>query len=215
MSNRKKGDGMSSEFKDLLVRRMSGLETKQAEIIAKHNELAAQIGSIEELFGKLTAAITGQFGNLEAYTQGNFDRIGRSLGGMDMNILSLAEVVKEVYGHMSQFSTLLTRTGADLKIEEEEMGTIKEAALQWYQNNVASAFRKVRKDMEEADKAAQAEQEKAKKEAEEASKAKTEAETIEQELRNAETVDRGISLTPVSGGGGAEFPPGAEIFGGP
>lgn len=221
------------------------------EIAEKHNDLATQLVALEG-FAKNTAAFAAsEIGKLGGMSQRHFNDIDRSMNAVDLNVLALAELSKEVIGQLTQVDVLITRLHSSIKVllsgsvtdlddtipsgsvklitpsdiqkfkEVLELSSvdvleIKANAEKWYNDLVASAFKLVQARVEAEDKARQEKEAAAAQEAKEAAEkaAADEAETkaVEAEIQKANADDLAVAAT-TSGGAGASFPAGAEIFG--
>lgn len=144
-----------------------------------------------------------------------------SADGLDNNVLALAEMMKEVFGQLTQFDELLKildfrKDGKPLD-ELIDVELVKKQATSWYQDILKDSFQKVHKRMEEhrAQQLAQkAEKERLEKQkAEEVEKAVTD--TKERETMEAER--QTIESNPLAQSSVSEqspIPEGAHVFGG-
>jgi fructose-specific phosphotransferase system component IIB len=213
------------------------------ELVTKHNDMAANLAAIETMVKDIAAYTAGELGKMQGEMKATYESVGRSLGGMDMNILALAEMAKEVFGQLTQvdtlfrqlhtaFSKFVANTHSDaegrvleltpddvasfnsaLEIADVEVSRIKTEAEKWYQDVTASAFKTVREKLEKAEEERLTNEKRAKEEAEKVAASKAESDGIETELKGAQDIDNAISRTS-SGGPGSDIPEGAEIFGG-
>lgn len=198
---------------------VKGQSDKIKELIAKHNEHVEKLAEIEKRQQQIAIFSAQEFGKLMAHSQHSTGEIAKSIDHIDLNVLATAEILKEVFGQLSQidcFIKKLTPEGKVLDLSEEEVENVKKEASEWFSSTVGSAFRTVQQKRAEEEQARLAELEKAKKEAEEAAKKietdQTEKEKAEKALAEAATQER--SIQTVSGGPGADIPEGADVFGG-
>lgn len=210
------------------------------EVVEKHNGLAAAIAAQEQVLKQIAGFTASELGKFQGETVSRFNTIARSLGGMDLNILALAEMAKEIVGQLTQTDTLfkkLHKAVADISVDhmtneksqtysvaleltEAEIAEVKSSALEWYQDLVSSSFKKAQERADAQEKEALEKEAKEKAaaleaavKAEEAAANKTEKETVESELKAASEAERSI-VTDKSGGPGSAYPEGADIFGG-
>jgi uncharacterized protein YdcH (DUF465 family) len=197
---------------------VKGQNEKIKELVAKHNEMAEKLVETEKRQQQIAIFSAQEFGKLMAQNQHVATSFANSIEHIDLNVLATAEVLKELFGQLTQVDRFIKKVanGTDLDLTEAELTEVKTEAEGWFKDTVASAFKAVLEKREAEDKARLAELERAKKEAEVAAKAtveaKTEAETVEKALGDAAIQERGIQT--VAGGPGADIPEGASVFGG-
>lgn len=205
------------------------------EIAEKHNELAAQIVAVEGLARNTAAFAASEIGKLGGTSHRHFAALDESVNAIDLNVLALAELAKEVIGQLTQIDAIFTKLSDKLKFllgnntavqsqidkafmfSLEEVSQIKASAEKWYGELVASSFKTVKAKIE-AEEIARREKEaveaqEAKAAAEKITLDEVETQTVTTELQNANLTDLTVAPT-VSGGSGSSFPEGAEIFGG-
>lgn len=185
------------------------------ELIKKHNTMVEQIAEIQKTQQQIAKFAATEFGKMLAAQEAFRLRVNESIGHLDNNVLATAEMVKEVFGQLSQVDLLLgklgTKTEVGLTLTDEETAHVKTQAEEWYTSVMSASFAAVRERLlKEAEEHAAAAQ-KAKEEAEKAEADKSEVERVEQELQRASTDDR---IPQFSGGEGADIPEGADVFGG-
>lgn len=199
-----------------------GWNTKMQELVTRHNDLSAKMAAIESVVNNVASFMAAEMGKQHGQVQGQFNSVGRSLDTVDLNIIALSEVVKELVGQLTQIDFIFRKlrdSGSkfSLDLTEEELSQIKEDAEAWNKELLTSAFKSAQsiiKEQNDKAKAAAVAQEMAAKEAADAATtAAAEAETVGRELRDAESVERSLTAT-ASGGQGSQYPDGAEIFGG-
>jgi hypothetical protein len=204
--------------------------------------------AIESSIQRVTEFTAAEIGKNQAQFQLITDEYGRSISMMDLNVLALAEIMKEVFGQLAQVdaffkkfhtavagvitahSTMPDDSGrlpvrstealnnASLafnqvfELAERELAAIRDEATRWHKDIMANAFKRVQ-DRLAAEHAQQKEaEERAVAELKQAEESKKEAMRVEQELLKAEASDRSVGRA--SGGAGAPFPEGADVFGG-
>lgn len=213
-------EGVSHRLLDQMVK----LEAKQdgkiaeirkvcGEVVEKHNNLAAAQVAHDQVLKQVAGFTASELGK----TQGNVSIIGRSLEGIDRNVLALAELSREIIGQLTQVDALfkkLKQYDARIEVEltAEEVATIKADAEKWHKELLKSAFAAADRRIEEQRTEALQNDAAAKAAAEQAA-VESQKMTVESELKNAMVSDR-TSVALTSGGPGSEFPEGAEIFGG-
>lgn len=244
-----KGNGVAHQVIDMVRRIEAQQNGKIAELIKKHNDLAAAIAAQEQVMKQMAGFTAAEMGKFQGETAKHVSILARSVDGIDLNVLALAEMAKEIIGQLTQIDTVfknlhsrtrnilanghaalsddgqprqltaedLTAFNKALELSEEEIAKVRNDATDWYKNLVASAFKTVQEKRAQAEKEALEAEAKAKAEAEaaaaKAEAEKTEAETVNAELKAAAEAERTI-VTNKSGGPGAAFPEGADIFGG-
>lgn len=204
------------------------------EIADKHNDLAAHFTALEGMVNNTAAFAASEIGKLGGTSQRHFNDIDRSMNAVDLNVLALAELSKEVVGQLTQVDVIFRKLDKSLKfllgnnpaiqtqidkafdLSEAEISEVKANAEKWYGDLVASAFKTVRAriDTEDAarrEKEAAATQE-AKEAAEKAAADEAETKAVEAEIQRANIDDLSVA-SATSGGSGSPFPVGAEIFG--
>jgi len=193
--------------------------SKIKELIAKHNELAESIVGTEKRQQQIAIFSAQEFGKLMAQQQHVAAEFSKSIEHIDTNVLATAEVLKEIFGQLSQIDRFIKKlsNGANLELTESEVEEVRKEGAQWFQDNVTAAFKRVRERSEEEERTRLEELEKAKKEAEIAAKTaveeKKEAEAAEKALQDAVIQERSVQAVG-AGGPGADIPEGAEVFGG-
>lgn len=194
---------------DRLVKFQNAWEAKQAELINKHNEIAAALGAIEAMVKQLASSMASEVGKLNGIIQGHME----ALSGLDLNILASAEVLKELVGQITVLHAMLNKV-SPVNFSVEETLECKKQAEESFKKMVNSAFKTVRERLEREAQEFREAQERAKKEAEIAAKEQAESQTIEKELKQSVENERTAIGASTSGGPGSDFPEGAEIFGG-
>lgn len=196
------------------------IENKQREIAQKHNDMAAQLAAMEGLTKQIAAFTASELGKIGGTLQRQIRSIGEATNAIDVNVLALAEVLKEIISYITQIDYSLsafrvTGNNSDIEINSAMFAVIKETASNRYKELVAASFKVVQDRLDQEDKERQAkeiaEAQLAKEAAEKAS-AIEESKRIETELQRAHLAERAI-VPSVSGGAGSPFPQGAQIFG--
>ena len=204
---------------DKVLEIVNSQNDKIKELIAKHNAQATSLAETEKRQQQIALFSAQEFGKLMAQQQHIATEFSKSIEHIDLNVLATAEILKEIFGQLSQIDCFIKKVanGANLDLSEAEVEVVKKEATEWFQNTVASAFKTVRERREAEEKARLEELERAKKEAESAAQAtadaKKEAEVAEKALLDAATQERSIQ-TVGAGGPGADIPEGADVFGG-
>ncbi len=223
------------QFKVDVIKGFNTLKDTVREAIEKHNDLAASVSALEAIVRNVAGFAASKAGHADGNLEARFISIARGIRGQDLNILAMGEVLKEVVGQLTQtdaiFRKLMTNRDHFLdgnlvqnetfakcfELSAEEVEMVKKDAESWYTDLVRSAFKtaqeKVREQEREADAAYEAEQQRAKEAAEQAAAEQAKTQAIKDELEKATQDERSISAS-TSGGPGADFPKGAEIFGG-
>lgn len=231
-----KGNGVPHQVLDTLRKFEAQWVGKQNEMIKKHNDQQAQIAALEAVIKNVATFAATEVAKANGTAQRQIHALMEQGDKIDMNVLVLAELAKEMIGQLTQIDALFQRLHEGtkkalgppttealqefdnaLELAEADVAKIKEDATNWYHELVASSFKVVRQRLTDEAKAREekaTEQAKAAKEAaEKAQAALDESQRVESELKKAAEGDR--SLTPTtSGGPGTVFPEGADIFGG-
>lgn len=205
------------------------------EIAEKHNEMATHLAAVETLARNAAAFTAGELGKMGGTVQQQLSIVGQATSAIDLNVLALAELTKEVVGQLTQIDAIFKKLGARLKfllgnnpavqieidkafdIPVEEISQIKAEAQKWYNEMVSFAFKTVqdrmaKEDQERREQEAAAAQA-AKEAAEQQAASEAEAKVVEDELKKATLDDLSVAAH-TSGGSGSPFPDGADIFGG-
>lgn len=235
MSGGKNG-GVPHRVFDELAKFEAKWNGKQNELIKKHNEMGANMAAIEQMVKQMAGFMASEMGKFQGTVAQHIGTLGRTTSGLDLNVLALAEISKEVFGQLTQIDALLKKihsatgkliTGPVttealeefnkvLDLTEEEVKDVKADAEEWYKSILQSSFQAAQERIMAAEKEALAQQkadEEAAKAAAEKAEAATEKETVEAELKKAAEAEKTV-VANVSGGPGAAFPEGADIFGG-
>lgn len=244
-----KGNGVAHQVIDQVTKVAARQDGKIAELIKKHNDLAAAIAAQEQVIKQMAGFTASEMGKFQGETAKHVSILARSVDGIDLNVLALAEMAKEIIGQLTQIDTVfknlhartrtilanshaalsddgqvrqltaedLTAFNKALELSEEEIAKVRSDATDWYKNLVSSAFKTVQEKRAQAEKEALEAEAKAKAEVEaataKAEEEKKESEVVNAELKAAAEAERTI-VTNKSGGPGAAFPEGADIFGG-
>lgn len=176
------------------------IQSFAAEWAEKHNQLAK---SVESIFKMATA----ELGKVWSNQQGLAD----SLDHMDLNVLAIAEINKNIYRRLTEHEAKLKKLEelADTPLLSQDLADAWDAE---YKEEIKKAFTIVLERRAKEDAARAEAREREKREAAAAEEAKKEAERAEEELRRAES--EGLVRDAASGGQGASIPDGAQIFGG-
>jgi hypothetical protein len=192
---------------------------KVKELVTRHNAIVENVAEVEKRQQQIAMFSAQEFGKLMAQQQHIATEFSKSISHIDLNVLATAEILKEIFGQLSQVDRFIKKlaNGANIELTESEVEEVKKEGVEWFQDNVNTAFKLVRDRCEAEEQARLNELEKAKKEAEIAAKTtvgeKKEAEDVEKALQEAVIQERCIQ-TVGAGGPGANIPEGAEIFGG-
>lgn len=188
---------------------------KVNQLATKLEEAVAVINKVSEDQGKLAKIMAMELGKMGAIHKISTDALQKQFAHLDLNVLATAEVLREVFGQLTQVDKYLGVLCAKASPEEnitltQSFQELREQSDLWWQNVTARAFTVVQERLAEDDAKLEAEKLKAKEAAEKAAKDKTEAEKVEAELRESEA----RNLATMNGGAGAEVPEGADVFGG-
>lgn len=218
------GGGAEKMF-NLLKSFAADWEGRQKELVEKHNEMAAQLAAQEQLTQQVAQFATSEFGKMQARLNLYFQSIDQALHHHDVNDIAAAEILKEIFGQLTQVDVFLKRLSVRVSDREgvldlagADVANIKKEALEWFDSTVASAFKVANEAVEEQRKAAEeqskAEQARIAAEKEKAAADKEEAARMESELQKAEREDRGLeqasSFTEQEALG---LPPDVKVFG--
>lgn len=110
-----KGNGLSHQVLDKIVKFEASQQAKMGELIAKHNSMAAQINAQEAIMKNMAAWIAQELGKAQGTHQGQIRLLRDSIGGMDLNVLALAEVCREMIGQFTQVDTVLKKLHASVE----------------------------------------------------------------------------------------------------
>ncbi len=182
------------------------LNEKVKELVTKHNALAQDIEAIKLEQQKIALAASTDVRNIATGYQAMRSSVIDSIETIDINIQGMGEVLRETFGQLEVLSTSLTKKDLLLDLENlstEELATLRRDANDAYGESIARGLKKARADRQ--------------RELEEKAAAETPPEApvmdeqaIEKELRDSEAP----AVSAVSGGGGADIPEGADVFGG-
>lgn len=169
----------------------------------KHNQLAKLVDSVFRI-------ATTEVGKIWA----NEQRLVESLDHVDINVLAVAELNRDVYARFAKYDALLEklREMAELPLPEGEAAdAIELAGKGLYTEAIKAAFAAVLERRKQEDEEKKAAMEKAAADAKAAEEAKTEAEKAEAALMAAE---KEVVTDATAGGPGVDIPEGATVFGG-
>lgn len=205
------------------------------EIADKHNEMAAHVSAVEALAKNAATFAASELGKMGGNVQQHLSILGQATHNIDLNVLALAELTKEVVGQLTQVDTIFKKLGGklklllgnnpavQLKIDEafdlsaEEISHVKAEAVKWYSDMVAFSFKTVQERLAKEDREREEQEAAAAQAAKEAAEAQeaaaTEAQIVEAELKKANLDDMSVAAH-TSGGSGSPYPDGADIFGG-
>lgn len=205
-------------LKDLLRDFAKDWEARQKELVEKHNSMASQLAAQEHLIKQVANFSAAEIGKMMAKLNLYFQSVDGALHHHDVNDLAMSELLKEIFGQLTQIDTVFRKANMSSELSDEDIENIKKEATEWFQATTASAFQKAnetvqaqQKEAEEKRKAAEAA---LAAEKEKAAADKAEAERMEAEFQASEKQDRG--LAPSSGHTEAEklgLPPDVRVFG--
>lgn len=242
MSGGKKPTSISHRALDELVKLQTSIVTDIGafktevikaitEVSTKHNDLAAHLAAVEGVTNNVAQFAASEIGKLGGTMQQQMNIVGQATNAIDLNVLALAELMKEVIGQITQVDVIFKKlhqgvrrlatsnhldisTFSDvLDLADSEIAQVKADAEKWYQQMVASSFKAVRERLEKDDQERKAQEAAVAAEAEKKAAEVAEASVVEAELKKA-AVDELSIARHTSGGSGSPFPDGAEIFGG-
>lgn len=213
-----KSNGVGHQVLDRLAKFEALWSSKQAELVKKHNELAAQGAALEQIIKQVANFTASELGKYHGTISGHIATLGRTTSGLDLNVLALAEIVKELVGQLTQVDAIFRKAkdaGSNFTVDltDDEVAQVKVDAEAWYKDLMASAFKTARENIEAQEAIAIAQEAEARAAAEKAATDQQESATVEKELKDASVSDR-TSVAPTSGGPGSQFPEGADLFGG-
>jgi len=201
---------------DRVDRFMKAMDAKMGELVQKHNDQAAAIGDLQKVQQQIATFAASEFGKVLGQQQAIAMELGKSIDHLDVNVLALAEVSKEVFGQFQQLDYIL-QNGAVVDgklitdIPDTAIPEIKDGATKWHTDVVSAAFKTVveRRQAEETNRAKAAAQ--VQEEALQAAIDRDEAAKAENELRAAESAS---IISQGAGGSGVDIPVGADVYGG-
>lgn len=85
------------------------------EIVAKQNDLAAHMMAVEGLAKNTAAFAASEMGKMGGSIQRHLNDLDQSASAIDLNVLALAELSKEVIGQLTQVDALIGRLHAATK----------------------------------------------------------------------------------------------------
>ncbi len=171
------------------------------KLIQEHE---AKIANLGKLIGRCLAIVQSQ--------EANFKALAGGIDGLDRNMMASAEMLKEVFGQLTQVDEYLKLLDpkTDGKTLDERIDTdlVKATASSWYKEVMASAFEAAQKKIAEHHaRQAELQRAEAQKQAEISAEQK-ERETIEEAL----TQEKAPLAAPAPRE--SHIPEGAQIFGG-
>ncbi len=232
--------GVAHQVLDLVRKIEAQQNGKIAELVKKHNDLVASNAALEKMLQQVMGFTASEMGKHQGTITSHIGTLARSVDGLDLNVLALAELAKEMVGQLTQVDAIFKRFhetvgsllsthmtneetakyNAALELSEEEIANVRTEASEWYKKLVMSSFKTVQERRAAAEKEAAEAEAKAKEEAKAAAEAaekaeqdKTEAAVVNGELKAASEAERTV-VANQSGGPGSAFPEGADIFGG-
>ena len=165
-------------------------EGRQKELVTKHNEMASQLAAQEQLTKNVANFAAAEFGKMQARLNVWFQSVEGALHHHDVNDIAAAELLKEVFGQLTQIDFFLKKAGSVPELSDEDVAGIKKEAVEWYDDLLKSAFKTANEKVEQerlaVEEARKAEQARIASEKEKAAVDKSEAERMEAELQKAE-----------------------------
>lgn len=205
-------EGGIDEILDRLRQHADHYNKKLNEVVAAHNAISEHLTKIEAVQQNIARWVSTEFGKSLAEQKMFGNSVADAVTHVDNNVMALSEVVREVFGQLTQIDRFFKKvTGPDNtpKLTDEEVEDVKAEATDWYRQVTETSFATVQR-MREVDEQIRMEKVQQAKEATE--RAASEANSAEQELRRAAFDDLGVQQ--FTGGVGAEYPDGADVFGG-
>lgn len=98
-----------------LAKAHNALLTTQQELITKHNEMGAGIHALEQLVNQVAGFTASELGKFQGTSEQHIKQLARSLSGMDINLLALAEIAKEIIGQLTQVDSIFKKTHSATK----------------------------------------------------------------------------------------------------
>jgi hypothetical protein len=103
------GGNVAHQVLDRLAKFEAQWSGKQNELVKKHNELASQIVAIEQIVKQVAAFTASEMGKFQGTAASHISALARSVSGLDLNILALAEMLKEVIGQLTHVDAIFKR----------------------------------------------------------------------------------------------------------
>ena len=97
------------QFKTDVLKGINDIVKAVSEVQAKHNDLAAHIVAVEGIAKNTAAFSASEIGKIGGASQRHFNDLDRSVNAVDLNVLALAELAKEIIGQLTQIDVLFTR----------------------------------------------------------------------------------------------------------
>lgn len=212
MKSRKNKGKMKGSTRSAAQKLVDQLQAFAKEWSEKHNNLVKTVNELGQAQQNIAKAAATEIGKLMANHQMVTNSVATSVDQLDLNVLAMARILKEIFGHLVQADHFFRKIDPNLNIDDAETETLKAEAQKWLEDVTSEAFRQVQEERAAEEEKRKAEAQMAKEEAEKAARAKAEAEKMEAELRAADSSDKGRQIG--GGGGGVEIPEGADVFGG-
>lgn len=185
-------------IRELVIDFAKKWEKTQKELVDKHNDMAAQLAAQEQLLENLGKFTAKEFGETQAKLNLWFSSVEGALHHHDVSHLASAEILKEIFGQLTQIEHFLQKISGSISLElsTEDLEQIKTKASEWFNSVIKSAFftanNEVDRQKREAEESRKIEMERIAAEKNKAAEDKTEAERIEEEFQRSELQDRGL-----------------------
>jgi hypothetical protein len=102
-------------FKVEVQKTMSAAIETIKEIGQKHNDLAAHVAAVEGTLKNTTAWTASELGKMGGSVQRHLNGLDQTTSAIDLNVLALAELAKELVGQLVQIDALINRLHTTVK----------------------------------------------------------------------------------------------------
>lgn len=203
----------ANKFLEQLEKFAKQWNSKLDEVITKHNVLATRCKAIEETQEKIAKFAALEFGKIQAGHQHVTNEFAKSIDVLDLNVLTSAEILKEVFGQLQHIDELLKQDPV-LATATVDLEAAKKQAETWYGEVTKAAFHRVQDMRAEHQRQREAEDLRAKEAAEKAAEEKANQEETSKAAEILRTAEAQTVHQTDGSGPGSEIPEGAEVFGG-
>lgn len=104
-----KSNGVAHQVMDLVRKIEAQQNGRIAEIAKRHNDLAAAITAMEQMLKQVAGFTASEMGKFQGETASRLGILARSVDGVDLNVLALAEMAKEMIGQLAQVDTVFKK----------------------------------------------------------------------------------------------------------
>lgn len=78
------------------------------DIMEKHNAVAAQAAAHDQMIQNVVGFVAGKLGEANGGLEARFISIAKSIRGVDVNVLAIGEMLKELVGQLTQIDALIS-----------------------------------------------------------------------------------------------------------